>query len=168
MLDYLMNFIQQYIMYIVIIIIILAIISNFSKFVKRIFVSVVGLGFIYLFLLCLYELGIGIESLYQFSCRYIYMACELIEKNNTLLMYTDIPVKLMQFLSIKGICGIASSLYFSGLTLLFNNNIFIWPRIKIITIKSQINQYIKRVQYNYKYKLMKLANIFSLKLNLRV
>lgn len=167
MLVFLFGFIEQYIIQIFIVILALAIASSFSKHVKHFFVTILGLSALYFLLLCLYELGIGNEALYQFSCRYIYIACDLFERIFSVCIHTDMPSKMIQMFIAKDIQGILSVLYFSGLPLLIYGLSFVqtYFYLSIRNKMTQTTRFIKTILTN---ELLLSKNIFYFNLKLRL
>lgn len=86
MLEYLFNFMKQNIFLIFIVVLFLGIASVYSKRIKFLFLSILGLAALYFALLCLYRLGIGIETLYECSCRFVILICEHIDCFNILCL----------------------------------------------------------------------------------
>lgn len=82
MLEYLFNFIEQNIFLIFLCVLSLGIASVYSKGIKFLFLSIVGIAALYFALLCLYRLGIGIEVLYNWSCKVVIQICNQIDYYN--------------------------------------------------------------------------------------
>lgn len=79
MLEYLFNFITNNIIIIFLCVLSLAIASIYSKRMKYLFYILLGGAAVYFMLLCLYRLGIGIDVLYEWSCKYVVMFCNQID-----------------------------------------------------------------------------------------
>ncbi|MDE5546354.1 MAG: hypothetical protein K2I88_02705, partial [Anaeroplasmataceae bacterium] len=98
MLEFLFNFMENNIILIFLCVLILGIASAYSKSTKFLFLSILGTAAMYFALLCLYRLGIGIEFLYDLSCKYVIAICNQIDYysifclNNSILLH-----RLMEF-----------------------------------------------------------------------
>ncbi|MCM1131710.1 MAG: hypothetical protein NC310_07375 [Roseburia sp.] len=79
MLEYLFTFIKNNIFVIFLVLVFLASASAYSKKIKFFFLGTLGLAFVYFVLLCLYRLGIGIDSLYEWSSKYVILLCNQLD-----------------------------------------------------------------------------------------
>lgn len=81
-LEYLFNFIEHNIILVFLCVLILSIASAYSKKAKIIFLALLGGAAFYFALLCFYRLGIGIQGLYDWSCRCVVYLCNQIDYCN--------------------------------------------------------------------------------------
>lgn len=100
MLEYLLTFIQHNIFIIFFVALFLGIASVFSKKIKIVFFTLLGLGLTYFCLLCLYRWGIGIESLYEWSSKYVILVCHQLDIYTFLFVnHSFILTKVLEALS---------------------------------------------------------------------
>lgn len=99
MLAYLIEFVKNNIILILFIMLIFCITSLYSKKIRNLFVICIGLGVFYIALLGLYQFGIGIDFLYNFSCKWITLTCLFLEK----VVHSD---NLIQLLTLRSVYGI--------------------------------------------------------------
>ncbi len=152
MLEYLFDILQKNIIFIFFCVLGLAIASAFSKKVKIVFVGLIVLSASYFALLCLYRLGIGIDSLYYESCKIVIAVCEGFEQYHFLFFNSEIFFRLIKITSLTSLndilyhieiitIGVICLLFFFDLYFPFIFN------FKIRNVEIQYNYVMKQTYY---------------------
>ncbi|MDE6407729.1 MAG: hypothetical protein K2K50_03900, partial [Anaeroplasmataceae bacterium] len=139
MLEFLFNFMENNIILIFLCVLILGIASAYSKSTKVLFLSILGVSAAYFALLCLYRLGIGIEFLYDWSCRWVIAICNQIDYYSILCLNNSILLhKLMEFILTRCFSNYALTLLHITVlfTLIFIVIEIVIPRLKLIIVKK--------------------------------
>lgn len=145
MLEYLFNFITNNIVIIFLCVLSLAIASIYSKRIKCLFYTILCGAALYFVLLCLYRLGIGIEVLYEWSCKWVVMVCHQIDYIS--LFFFQQPFILTRVLKLF----LHDSLFNVLLCLVGISFVLVFVLITIETVlpKFSLNKH-KKVEINLK------------------
>ncbi|MDE6655928.1 MAG: hypothetical protein K2J85_02940, partial [Anaeroplasmataceae bacterium] len=139
MLEFLFNFIEHNIFLIFLFVLILGIASAYSKSTRFLFLSLLGIAVSYFALLCLYRLGIGIDFLYDWSCKWVVTICNQIDYYSIFcLNHSILFSKLIEFLFAHSYSDLLLALLHITMifTLIFVIIEVVIPRLKPIAFKK--------------------------------
>ena len=139
MLEYLFDFMKQNIFLIFLVVLFLGIASVYSRRIKFLFLSLLGVAALYFALLCLYRLGIGIEGLYEWSCRFVILICEHIDFYNILcLNHSLVFTKVLEILMHRSFSD--AMLYMIHISIIIALIVLaidiLLPRLKLINLRK--------------------------------
>lgn len=145
MLEYLFNFITKNIAIIFLCVLSLAIASIYSKRIKYLFYTILGGAALYFVLLCLYRLGIGIDVLYEWSCKYVLMICNQIDCFNFFFFqHTFVLTKIMNLILHDSLSNVLLCLVSISLVV-----VFVLLTIEIVLPRFSTKNY-KKIEINLK------------------
>lgn len=148
MLEYLFNFLEENIILVFFCVLILGIASIYSKGIKSLFVFLLCGTAFYFMLLCLYRLGIGVESLYIWSSKWVVMICNQIHYYSFLgtsqLVFLPHVLELLTHQQIPNYIVVLFETIFLLILILFVVEVY---KIKLLWIKPN-NASIKINKHN--------------------